>query len=109
MQINPLMEINRTTDEWEIVLGEQARNLRLRRNLDQKSLAELAGIGLSALKNLESGKGATLKTLIRTLRALGRADWLESLAPEVSISPLQMLKKRPPRQRASRPRKAAGE
>ncbi|OGQ98703.1 MAG: hypothetical protein A2505_01940 [Deltaproteobacteria bacterium RIFOXYD12_FULL_55_16] len=41
-----------------------------------------------------SGKGATLKTLIKTLRALDRADWLLSLAPLVSISPLQMLKAR---------------
>ena len=67
------MENTKTTDVGEAELGEQARNLRLRQNLDQKSLAEQAGVGLSALKNLESGKGATLKTLIKTLRALGRA------------------------------------
>ncbi len=103
------MENIKTTEEWEAELGEQARSLRLRQNLDQKSLAELAGIGLSALKNLESGKGASLKTLIKTLRALGRAGWLETLSPAVSISPLQMLKARPQRQRASRSRKLAKE
>ena len=99
------MEISKSTEEWEAKLGEQARNLRLRQNLDQQTLAERAGVGLSALKNLESGKGATVKTLIKTLRALGRAQWLETLAPAVSISPLQMLKAKPQRQRASRPRK----
>ena len=98
------MENSKTTEEWEAELGEQARNLRLRQNLDQQTLAEQAGIGLSALKNLESGKGTTLKTLIKTLRALGRANWLETLAPAVSISPLQMLKAKPQRQCASRPR-----
>ena len=98
------MENSKTTEEWEAELGEQARKLRLRQNLDQQTLAEQAGIGLSALKNLESGKGATVKTLIKTLRALGRANWLETLAPAVSISPLQMLKAKPPRQRASRSR-----
>lgn len=103
------MENIKTTEEWEAELGEQARSLRLRQNLDQKSLAEQAGIGLSALKNLESGKGASLKTLIKTLRALGRAGWLETLSPAVSISPLQMLKARPQRQRASRSRKLAKE
>jgi hypothetical protein len=36
------------------------------------------------------------------LRALGRVEWLDSLAPAVSISPLQMLKSKPSRQRASR-------
>lgn len=80
------------------------RALRLRANLDQISLAERAGIGLTAVKNLESGKGATIKTLIKALRALDRADWLLTLAPPVSISPLQMLKAKPARQRASRRR-----
>ena len=103
------MEISKSTEEWEAKLGEQARNLRLRQNLDQQTLAERAGVGLSALKNLESDKGATVKTLIKTLRALGRAQWLETLAPAVSISPLQMLKAKPQRQRASRPRKSIEE
>ncbi len=103
------MEIIKQTEDWEADLGEQVRQLRLRANLDQQSLARRAGIGLSALKNLESGKGATLKTLIKTLRALDRAAWLETLAPNVSISPLQMLKTQPVRQRASRPRKPKAE
>ena len=98
------METTKTVEEWEFGLGEQTRALRLRANLDQVALAERAGVGLSAVKNLESGKGTTLKTLIRILRALDRADWLASLAPPVSISPLQMLKATPVRQRASRKR-----
>jgi len=98
------METTRTVEEWGSDLGEQMRALRLRANLDQISLAERAGIGLTAVKNLESGKGATVKTLIKSLRALDRADWLTSLAPPVSISPLQMLKAKPARQRASRRR-----
>jgi transcriptional regulator with XRE-family HTH domain len=104
--MHPLMENNRdrTIAEWEVELGEQMRALRLRANLDQITLAKLGGIGLTAIKNLESGKGATLKTLIKVLRTLGRTDWLTSLAPTVSISPLQMLKAKPTRQRASRRR-----
>jgi transcriptional regulator with XRE-family HTH domain len=104
------MSNTKSSEEWESELGDQMRALRLRANLDQVSLAQRAGIGLTALKNLESGKGATLKTLIKSLRALDRADWLASLAPPVSISPLQMLKARPVRQRASRQRvKKAGD
>lgn len=95
---------DRTIGEWEAELGEQMRALRLRANLDQITLAKRGGIGLTAIKNLESGKGATLKTLIKVLRILGRVDWLMSLAPSVSISPLQMLKAKPTRQRASRRR-----
>lgn len=101
------MQTTKTVEEWEFELGEQMRALRLRGNLGQIALADRAGIGLTAVKNLESGKGATLKTLIKTLRALDRAEWLSSLSPSVSISPLQMLKNKPARRRVSRKRPKA--
>src|SRR5512147_2163267 len=91
--------------EPEVELGRQIRTLRLSKNLLQLELADRAGIALNAVKNLESGKGATLHSLVQTLRILDRADWLRTLAPTVSISPLQMLRTRRPRQRASRKRK----
>jgi transcriptional regulator with XRE-family HTH domain len=91
-----------TTEEWEATLGRQLRDLRLRQNVDQRKLAEQAGVALNVVKNLETGKGATVKSLVKVLRALGRAEWMDSLAPAVSISPLQMLKPKPSRQRASR-------
>lgn len=93
-----------TTEEWEAELGRHLRELRLRQNLDQRRLAEQAGVALNAVKNLEAGKGATVASLAKVLRALGKADWLDSLAPAVSVSPLQMLKAKPLRQRASRAR-----
>ncbi len=88
--------------EWLVELGGQMRTLRLRLDLDQRQLAARAGVGLNAVKNLESGKGATLRSLVRVLRALERTDWLSALAPQVTISPLQVLKTKHPRQRASR-------
>jgi transcriptional regulator with XRE-family HTH domain len=94
-----------STQELQIRLGEQLRALRLRRNLDQQTLAANAGVALSALKNVESGKGATVKTLLKVLRALDRLEWLSTLSPATSISPLQLLKQKRPRQRASRPRR----
>ena len=94
-----------TSTEWEADLGRQLRTLRLRLDLDQRQLAERAGIALNAVKNLENGKGATLRSLIQMLRVLNRADWLGTLAPTVSISPIQMLKTRAPRERASPRRK----
>ena len=88
--------------EIEAELGRQVRALRLRQDLNQQQVAERAGIALNAIKNLEGGKGATLRTLTQTLRVLNRAEWLNTLAPAVSISPVQMLRTRAPRQRASR-------
>lgn len=91
-------------DDLEQVLAQQLRTLRLRQNLDQRELAARSGVALGVVKRLESGRGATLKSLIKVLRTLGRADWIHSLAPEVTISPLQMLKTKRPRQRASKRR-----
>ena len=93
--------------DLEAELGSRVRALRPRQDLDQRQLAERAGIALNAVKHLESGKGATLRSLVRVLQALDRADWLRTLAPPVSISPVQMLKAKAPRQRASRRRRPA--
>jgi transcriptional regulator with XRE-family HTH domain len=81
-----------TSGELEQQLGSRLRQLRLLRNIDQRTLAARAGVSLNALKHLESGRGARVHSLVKVLRALDRADWLETLAPTVSISPMQMLR-----------------
>ena len=85
-------------------LGEGLRALRLQKNLDQKTLGEMAGVSVSALKHLESGQGATVNTLVRVARTLGRQDWIRGIAPQVTINPLHMVKGPAPRQRARRRR-----
>ena len=89
-------------------LGHQLRDLRLRQDLDQQALAARAGVALNALKGLESGRGGTVRSLLKVLRALGREDWLQALSPPVSISPLQLLERKRARQRASRKTRRAG-
>ena len=84
-----------TTAEWERRLGEDMRRLRLRNRLTQTELADRANVSVSAIKNLEGGKGSSLTTLIRVVRALGRTDWLESLLPpEPGVSPMEILRQR---------------
>ena len=87
------MEVARTAVELEERLGQLLRELRLLKNLDQITLAERSGVSLNALKHLESGRGARVSSLIKILRGLERADWIETIAPVVSISPMQMLKR----------------
>jgi transcriptional regulator with XRE-family HTH domain len=77
-----------TTGEHEALLGERLKGLRLSSNLDQASLASRAGVSLGALKNLEGGAGSRVKTLIAVLRALGREEWLASVAPGPTSNPL---------------------
>jgi len=95
------MVTDRLTSELEAEFGQQLRLLRLRQNIDQRQLAGQAGVALNVVKRLEAGRGATLKSLIKVLRALGRTDWFNTLAPVVSVSPLQMAKTKATRQRAS--------
>ncbi len=96
------MNIIFTPHELELKLGESVKELRLQKNLDRQSVCERADISLNALRHLETGQGATLKTLIRVVRALGKQDWLMGIAPTVSINPLHMVRDHLPRKRASR-------
>jgi|SRR5687768_6849825 len=92
---------------FEADIGRQLRVLRLKLNLNQQQLAERAGIALNVVKNLEGGKGSTLGSLVQVLRVLNRVEWLGTLAPAVSISPVQMLRTKAPRRRASRTKSKA--
>ena len=99
---------NKSTSDYEVALGEQVRRLRIANSMDQQQLANAANVSLGAVKNLEGSKGSSLKTLIMIVRALNAERWLESLSPETTVSPLQMLRdqnKSTPRRRVYRSRK----
>ncbi len=94
-----------TTEEWEARIGAQVRAERLRRGIDQASLASAANISTPSLSALENGGGSRLASLIKVVRALDLEPWLDALAPVDDISPLAMLRDRKrttPRQRAPR-------
>jgi transcriptional regulator with XRE-family HTH domain len=92
-----------TTGDLAQALGDAVRALRIDRNLNQRDLAAQAGVSLNAVRHLESGGNATLASLIQILRALGREDWLKTLAPVASINPLTLPRTATPRQRVRRP------
>ena len=89
-----------TIDELELRLGENLKALRLQKNLDRKTVCDRAGVSLNALRHLENGAGANVRTLIRVARALEREEWLASIAPTISINPLYVGRSVRPRQRA---------
>src|SRR5215470_7041030 len=94
----------RTPEELQSELGRRLQQLRLSRNLDQRTAADKAGITRSALQNLEAGRGSSVKTLIRMLKALNYLEGIEILAPEPTVNPLALLKtnRLPARARHSR-------
>jgi transcriptional regulator with XRE-family HTH domain len=96
----------KSPDELQVELGHRIQKLRLTKNLDQRTVADKAGITRAALQNLEAGRGSSVKTLVRTLKALNSLEGIEMLAPEPTVNPLALLKtNRPPaRARHSRSR-----
>lgn len=69
------------TDEEQI--GELVRTERLRRRIDQRDLAEMSGVSLSAVRRLEVGAGSTVRTALSVLSALD----LSVVAPAVTPEP----------------------
>lgn len=96
----------KTPNELQVELGNRLREIRLQRNLGQRTIAEKAGIAEKSLRNLEAGRGSSVDTLVRTLKALDFLDGIEMLAPEPSVNPLALLRTAKPRMRARHPRKA---
>lgn len=94
--------MNVKTEDLLVLLGERIRELRLRENIAQTVMATRSGVSLKAVKNLENGTGATVVSLLRVLRTLGRTEWIETLGPKVGISPMQMVNRRKARLRATR-------
>src|SRR5580698_11548590 len=78
--------------ELQAVFGKQLKELRIAKNLDQVTTAEKAGISEKALRNLEAGRGSSIETLVRVLKALDSLDGLRLLAPKPTVSPLALLR-----------------
>lgn len=87
----------------EDALSERVEEIRLQQNITQSRLAREAGVSRSTITRFaQSGKGISLDSFIRILKALHMTNHLEALLPKPGLSPLEELKraKQPPRQRA---------
>jgi len=93
-----------TDDQILSVLGRRIEAIRLQRNMTQAHLAREAGVSKSTIERLESGSVSTrLTTLVRILRVLQLVDRFDMLIPEVTTSPMELLKRQgKPRKRASK-------
>jgi transcriptional regulator with XRE-family HTH domain len=86
--------------ELQTELGRRIRQLRLSRNIDQRAAAAKAGVTRAALQNLEAGRGSSVQTLLRTLKALNYLEGIEMLAPQPTVNPVALLKTKTAPQRA---------
>jgi transcriptional regulator with XRE-family HTH domain len=100
-------KIIRSTADWELYIGDQIRAMRIGHELGQSELAAAANISVGAVKNIENGRGSSLKTLILIVRAMGEERWLESLSPPDDFSPIRALRDQKlatPRRRVFKPK-----
>ena len=92
-----------SSEAIEDALSERIEEIRLKRNITQSRLAREAGVSRSTITRLaQAGKGISLDSFIRILKALQLTNNLEALLPDPGLSPLEELEKgsQPSRQRA---------
>lgn len=72
-------------------IGRKIRELRLRQNITQMSLAEQSQISVSSVKKIENGDIGTFDSLMRVLRVLGELGIFSPLMKEEEMSPNEYL------------------
>lgn len=84
-------------------IASMLRRERLQRNLSQQTVAERSGLSLTAVKNLELGKDASLSTFIQVCRTLEKDEWILTLGPPNAVSITDFAKRgNHPRLRAAK-------
>ena len=73
-------------------LGGRIRDYRIRMEMTQSELADKSGISMGTVVRIEQGKAVSTLLLITILRTLGVLENLDTLLPELGISPIQMRK-----------------
>ncbi|MGC6467567.1 MAG: helix-turn-helix transcriptional regulator [Akkermansiaceae bacterium] len=111
--MNQNTDMTLSESQFEELIGRQLKEHRLRRNLNQTELAEKAGLARRTITSVENGKGCTLSTLIRLVRALRIEHVLDELLKPPPVSPIALRKAsallEPKAKYASKPRKKPAE
>ena len=95
----------RPVGEWIAELARRLSRHRLNQDLSQVELARRAGISLRTVARLEAGEAIQFESFLRVLSALGLANTLGALVPDVPESPIRQLERGAvERRRASRRR-----
>jgi transcriptional regulator with XRE-family HTH domain len=72
--------------------GKRLKEYRLRSRLTQQQLAEQAGISIFTVVQIERGKSVSFSLFLSVLRVLRLLDNMETLLPELGVSPIELLK-----------------
>jgi transcriptional regulator with XRE-family HTH domain len=90
-------------------LGTRLGRLRINANFTQAQLAEEAAVSKRTVERIEAGNGTDFVLLIRVLRTLKLIDGMESLIPDLPLSPIALWRLRGrERRRVGHPRRKGG-
>ncbi|MCY1282090.1 transcriptional regulator, y4mF family [compost metagenome] len=78
----PVIRSSSTGQEIAEEIGARLRIKRLERNITIDALAKRAGVGRSAVGDIEAGRDVRMSTLIKVMRALGVVSNLEAAFPD---------------------------
>ena len=97
-----------TTGEQLVEIGKALRERRLQSRLTQEQVARGAEISVGAVKNLENGKGSSVRSLLRVTRLYGIESWVHTLSPPAAttVSPMQLLRQQQSRHNRRTSRRA---
>ena len=74
-------------------LGETIRRLRIRKRLPLEEVAARASLSPITVRALELGRGSTLSTMLKVLKAIDEVDFIISwVERSYEISPMQALR-----------------
>ena len=78
------------------MLGRRFKDYRIRCRLTQKELAEITGVSVPTIRNFENGKSynVSLHVLLSLMRAVGQLEQIESVLPELPVSPKDIYEKK---------------
>jgi transcriptional regulator with XRE-family HTH domain len=95
-----------TSTQIAAELGKRLDALRLSQNISQAELAKRAGVSRSTMTRIADGKGISLDSFIRVVKALGLAEHLATLLPDPTVRPVEVIRHAGShRRRASRRRR----
>lgn len=68
-------------------IGSRLKQVRLKQNITQQSLADAAEVSLSSVKKIENGEIGSFDSLLRVMRTLGMLDLFQPLVEDEQLSP----------------------
>ncbi len=82
-----------TADEIDLKIAKRLRNIRRRRNITQKQLAQRSSVSYASLKKFEQTGEISLISLTKIAMELGLADELRSLFTQADYMSIEEVLK----------------